>query len=557
MHRSSGCPIPLPGPEYGQEDEVSRLIFERAPIGMLIAGPDGRVERVNPAMCLLLGYTEEELLAPGASITHPDDRFLYRSIVAQMQEASVRFLSVESRYVRKDGATICALSQITAQKDRSGRLVRMIAQVVDLTDRVQLQRRIQDLAYTDPLTRLPNRRALIEAIDNRIVRHALDPQRFAFFFLDLDRFTVINDVLGHTIGDQVLVGVARRVRTICGKTCMLARTGGDEFGLVVDSKDCAAADNLAAQIRTKLRHPLDIEGRSLSIGTSIGYASFPDDAGSRSEVMRNANVALHHAKLDLSGSQRYAPTLLRYSEDWLAVESALQQSIHDDQFEVFVQPVVQAGSRQTIYHEALARWRHDGQLKSPNTFIPIAEADGLIIEIDQLVARKALSGIAGDERCGINQISLNLSAISLRDERIVGHFENLLESLDLPGSAVLLEVTETAVLPDMEHARNTLGALRALGIKIAIDDFGTGYASFSLLRRLGFDVLKIDKSLVDGIGSDSSDENILEGLIGMGHNLGVQVVAEGVECAEQCHWLEAHGCDYLQGFHLGTPRPFC
>lgn len=557
MHYNTGCSMPLPGPEYGQDAELSRLIFERAPIGMIIAWPDGRVERVNPAMCMLLGYSEEEFLSPGTAITHPEDRLLYRSIISQMREPSVRFLSVESRYLRKDGTTLYALSQISAQRDASGQLVRMVAQVVDLTDRHRLQQRIHGLAYTDALTGLPNRRALIEALDARIVRHALEPQRFAFFFLDLDRFTVINDVLGHTIGDQVLVGVAERVQAISGKSSLLARTGGDEFGLVVELDDCAAADDLAAKIRAELRHPLEIEGRSLSIGISIGYATFPDDAGSRSEIMRNANVALHHAKLDFSGSQRYAPALLRYSEDWLAVESALQQSIHDDRFEVFVQPVVQAGSRQTIYHEALLRWRHDGQLKSPNTFIPIAEANGLIIEIDQLVARKALSRMARDEHCGINQISLNLSAISLRDERIVGHFRNLLESLDLPGIAVLLEVTETAILPDMEYARNTLGALRALGIKIAIDDFGTGYASFSLLRRLGFDVLKIDKSLIDGIGNDNSDENILEGLIGMSHNLGVQVVAEGVECAEQVHWLEAHGCDFLQGFHLGTPRPLC
>ena len=504
------------------DQEVFRILFERAPIGMLIARPDGSIERVNPAICELLGFSQEELMTPNISITHPDDSNLYDSIVTHMQDPSVHFLSVEKRYLRKDGTSIHALSKIAAQRDRAGRLVRMIAQIVDLTDRIKLERRIEGLAYSDPLTGLPNRRALIEAIDGRILRHSLENDCFAFLFLDLDRFKVINDVLGHGFGDHVLVSVARRVKSICVDACVLARIGGDEFGLVVDGADGATAAELGSKIRAELRKPFDVEGRSLSIGVSIGYASFPDDASSRSELLRNAGVALHHAKLDLSGSQRYLPTLRRYTEDWLAIESALQQSIHDEQFEVFVQPVVQAGSRQTIYHEALLRWRHGGELKGPDTFIPIAEADGLIIEIDRIVAKKALSRIAGNEPCGVGQISLNLSPISLRDERIVEHFRSLLDTLGVPGAAVLLEVTETAILPDMEHARITLDALRALGIKVAIDDFGAGFASFSL-----------------------------------GHNLGVQVVAEGVERADQCRWLESRGCDMLQGFHLGVPRPLC
>jgi len=557
MRRNTENVVAISPLETGYDEEVFRIIFERAPIGMLTARPDGSIERVNPAMCELLEFSEEELLAPDATITHPDDLTLYESIVKQMQEPSARFLSVEMRYLRKDGRTIHALSKIAAQRDRSGRLVRMIAQIVDLTARIELEERVQSLSYSDPLTGLPNRQALIEAIDGRIMRHSLEHQRFAFLFLNLDRFKVINDVLGHAIGDQVLIGITHRVQAICAHNSVLARIGGDEFGLLVDGADSDMAAKMAAQIRVDLRRPFEIEGRSLSIGVSIGYASFPDDASSRSEIMRNADVALHHAKLDLSGSQHYVPTLRRYTEDWLTIESALQQSIHDDQFEVFVQPMVQAGSRRTVYHEALLRWRHEGELKSPDTFIPIAEADGLIIEIDRMVARKALSRIAQDERRDVSQISLNLSAISLRDERIVEHFRDLLDSLDLPGAAVLLEVTETAILPDMEHARNTLDALRALGIKIAIDDFGAGFASFSMLRRLVFDVLKIDKNVVDGIGRNKSDESILEGLIGMGHNLGVQVVAEGVERAEQCRWLESRGCDLLQGFHLGVPRPLC
>ena len=557
MQRNTQNVVAIAESSIAFDQEVFRIIFERAPIGMLITRTDGSVERVNPAICELLGYSQEELLTPNISITHPDDLTLYESIVTQMQEPSVRFLSVEKRYVRKDGTTIHALSKIAAQRDASGQLVRMIAQVVDLTDRIALEQRIQGLAYSDPLTGLPNRRALIEAIDGRIMGHSLENRCFAFLFLDLDRFKVINDVLGHAIGDRVLVGVARRVQGISANACVLARIGGDEFGLVVDGADSATAAELAARIRAELRHPFQVEGRNLSIGVSIGYASFPDDAGSRSELLRNADVALRHAKLEVSGSQHYRPNLRRYTEDWLSIESALQQSILDDQFEVFVQPVVDAGSRKTVYHEALLRWRYENELKSPETFIPIAEADGLIIEIDRMVAKKALSRMAGNEPSGVSRISLNLSPVSLRDERIVDYFQELLDTLGVPGPAVTLEVTETAILPDMEHARSTLGALRALGIKIAIDDFGAGFASFSLLRRLGFDVLKIDKSLVDGIGREKSDESILEGMIGMGHNLGVQVVAEGVEHAEQCRWLESHGCDLLQGFHLGVPRPLC
>lgn len=537
----------------GHEQQTFHIIFERAPIGMFIARPDGNIERVNPAMCKLLGRSRQELLAPDASMVHPGDRPLYERIVGRLQGRLVHVFSREIRYLKRDGSSIPALSKIAAQRDRSRKLVRIVTQVVDLSDRVRLEERIQSLTYSDPLTRLPNRRALIEAIDDRL-RQGGD-EGFAFLFLDLDRFGVINDVLGHPVGDQVLIGVAKRVQAICGNRCLLSRTGGDEFGVIVDGDDGDQTAGLAARIRTELRKPLEIEDRSLSIGVSIGFARFPEDGASRSEIMRNADVALHHAKVDFSGLQRYLPTLHRYSEHGLAIESALQQSIHDDDFEVFVQPVVKAGSRKIAYHEALIRWRHDGDLKSPDAFVPIAEANGLIIEIDRMVARKALSRIAESVDCNISRISLNLSAISLMDEGIVEYFHGLLDSLRISGDAVIAEVTETAILPDMEHARNTLSALRALGVKVAIDDFGAGFASFSLLRHLGFDVLKLDKTLVDSIGQNSNDENILEGLIGMGHNLGVEVVAEGIESAQQCRWLEARGCDLLQGYYLGVPRP--
>lgn len=549
--------VALPNMDPGYDQEVFRILFERAPIGMLISRPDGDLDRVNPAICNLLGYTERELLAPGTIFTHPDDWLIHQGIVKQMHDPSVRFLSVELRLLKKNGATIHAMLNVAAQRSRTGKLVRMIGQIVDLTERVELERRAQGLAYSDPLTGLPNRRALIEAIENRVMRHPMDSQRFAFLFLDLDRFKVINDVLGHNLGDQVLNAVAQRIQAICTGTCVLARIGGDEFGLVIENAGEQTAAEIAGKIRADLRRPLEASGRNLTIGASIGIACFPDDGVTRGEIMRNAEVALHRAKLDMSGFQHYVPALHRYSEEWLTIESALQQSIHEGRFEVFVQPVVEAGSRRIVYHEALLRWRHQGELISPSTFIPIAEADGLIVDIDRMVSQKAISNIAQRSGTDVNRISLNLSAISLRDERIVEHFEDLLDRYGVSGKSLLLEVTETAILPDLEHARNTLNALRALGIKIAIDDFGAGFASFSLLRRLGFDVLKIDKSLTDGIGQKRSDESILEGLIGIGHNLGVQVVAEGVEHAHQCRWLESRECDLLQGFHLGMPRLLC
>lgn len=546
-------------PERDPLDErmLFRLLFERSPIGIIISRFDGIIEHVNPAICETLGFSERELLRPSKVFIHPDEFDLDTSICKQLKDPSVNLLTLERRFIRKDGTVLYALIKISAQRGEKGTLTRIISQVVDLTALRERDKRIHELAYSDPLTGLPNRRALIETIDDWIMKHPLEPRRFAILFLDLDRFKVINDVLGHNIGDQVLLAVVRRLKSLHHGANVLARVGGDEFALLVEAPGTGTVEAMVERIRQVLRQPFDVEGRSLSVGVSIGISCFPDDARSRSELMRNADVALHRAKLDMTGSQRYAPGLNRYTEDWLTVESELQQSINAGAFEIFVQPVVRSTTRETVYHEALLRWRHRGELKSPNAFIPIAEAGGLIIDIDRLVSEKAISAIASGKRSDVSRISLNLSAVTLRDEKIVSHFKRLLRRFGIVGASVLLEVTETAVLLDLEHARSTLDDFRALGIRVAIDDFGSGFASFSLLRNLRFDLLKIDRALTDGIGRNCADESILEGLIGLGHNLGVQVVAEGVESLGQCRWLESRGCDLLQGFHLGIPRPLC
>ena len=544
-------------PDHDPLDErtLFRLLFERSPIGIIISDPGGSIEHVNPAICETLGFSETELAGSGACYTHPDDVELETRVLSQLKDPSVNLLSFERRFLRKDGSTLHALVKISAQRDDGGELMRVISQVIDLTALRERDRRIHELSYSDPLTGLPNRRALMETIDDWILRYPLEPRRFAILFLDLDRFKVINDVLGHNVGDKVLLAVVDRLKTFSAPECVLARVGGDEFALLLRAPRAGAVRAMVDRIRCDLRQPFDIDGRSLSVGVSIGISCFPDDAHSRSELMRNADVALHRAKLDMTGSQRYDPSLSRYNEDWLAVESDLQQSITGKAFEIFVQPVVKSGSRETVYHEALMRWRHHGELKSPNAFIPIAETDGLIVDIDRLVSEKAISAIASGRRRDISRISLNLSAVTLRDERIVTHFKSLLREYGVLGGSILVEVTETAVLLDLQHARETLDEFRALGVRIAIDDFGAGFASFSLLRNLRFDLLKIDMALTKGIGRNPADESILEGLIGMGHNLGVQVVAEGVESLRQCRWLESRGCDLLQGFHLGVPRP--
>lgn len=546
-------------PERDPLDErtLFRLLFERSPIGIIISRPDGTIQHVNPGICDMLGFSQHELLGSSNVFFHPDDVDLDANIFEQLQDPSINLLSLERRFIKKDGTTLYALMKISAQRDEDSALVHTISQIVDLSALRERDKRIHELAYSDPLTGLPNRRALMETIDDWIMRNPLEPRRFAILFLDLDRFKVINDVLGHNVGDQVLLAVVQRLNSLYAGTNVLARVGGDEFALLVEASKTGTVEALVGRIRQALRQPFDVDGRSLSVGVSIGISCFPEDAKSRSELVRNADVALHRAKMDMSGSQRYAPGLNRYTEDWLTVESDLQQSINGRAFEVFVQPVVESNTRETIYHEALLRWRHRGELKSPNAFIPIAEADGLIVDIDRLVSEKAISAIASGKRNDVSQISLNLSAVTLRDESIVAHFKRLLRQFRVLGSAVLLEVTETAVLLDLEHARTTLDDFRSMGIRIAIDDFGSGFASFSLLRNLRFDLLKIDRALTEGIGRNSADESILEGLIGMGHNLGVQVVAEGVETLRQCRWLESRGCDLLQGFHLGVPRPFC
>jgi diguanylate cyclase (GGDEF)-like protein/PAS domain S-box-containing protein len=527
---------------------------------------DVRADRLfySPRWKAMLGYTESDIGdTPGEWLgrVHADDRAaLTQALDGHLAGATQHFES-EHRIQHRDGSYRWMLARGTAVRDQSGRATRVVGSQTDVTDRHEAEQRLQHDALHDALTGLPNRVLFLDRLDQamRRAQRRAPETCAAVLFADLDRFKVVNDSLGHHVGDRLLIAVARRLESALRPGDTVARLGGDEFTILLDDvNDAREATVIAERVLQTLAEPFHLDGRELVVAASLGNALADSDAAA-ADVMRDADVAMYRAKAD--GKGRHAVFDAHMHERVMArldLETDLRHAIEEDALEVFYQPIVQAATGRLVGFEALARWaRADGSFVEPAEFVPIAEETGLIVALGRRVLERACRTLAewralpGGE--GLT-VGVNVSHRQLSEPGFPAELEAVLAASGLDPRALRLEVREHDLARDGESTRRTLShVLHTLGVRWQIDDFGTGASSLRLLHRFPGDAIKIFGPLVSGMGHDGGSFEIVKAIVELAHNLGLEVVAEGVETAGQLEHLRVLGCEFAQGFHVSAP----
>jgi diguanylate cyclase (GGDEF)-like protein len=433
-----------------------------------------------------------------------------------------------------------------------------IASFADLSEQKATEEKIRHVAHHDALTGLPNRLHLQIGLEQIIAAAKRENQEVAVMFIDLDRFKVINDTLGHNIGDGLLVEVAHRLSDCVRESDLLARLGGDEFVVALSGDDAVnAAAQVAEKIIDRLAEPCRIEGHVLHSTPSIGISLYPHDGDSIESLMKTADTAMYHAKSKgRNNFQFFSPEMNLSSVARLQLEGSLHHALEHGEFAVHYQPQVEIVSGRLVGAEALIRWQHPERgMISPLEFIPLAEENGMILPIGTWVLRDVCRQIKAWRELGLTglRFAVNLSPRQFHQENLVGKIISILREFDVPASALELEITEGSVMENADTAVSLLNQMNQHGLSIAIDDFGTGYSSLSYLKRFPVSKLKIDRSFVMDIPGDPDDSAIAIAVIQLARSLGLKTVAEGVETAEQRQFLSDQGCDMLQGYWYSKP----
>lgn len=422
------------------------------------------------------------------------------------------------------------------------------------------ERHVNHLAYHDALTDLPNRRLFADQLEQRTESARRKGQPLALLFLDLDRFKLINDSLGHDVGDQLIKSVAQRLMGAVRKSDIVGRLGGDEFTVVVESVTSAQDAALIAQkLIDTMSEPFTLDGREIFVTVSVGIALYPFDGDRHGALLKNADTAMYRAKEHgRNNYQFYTAEMSARAMERLALENNLRRALDRDEFLLHYQPQVRSDSGEVVGYEALVRWNHpELGLVSPGEFIPLAEETGLIVPIGEWVLRHACRQARAwrDAGRGGLRVAVNLSGRQLRQQNLVEVVRQVLDETGLSPDGLELELTESSIMHKDQLTRSTLWALHEMGIRLSIDDFGTGYSNLGYLKRFPIDTLKIDRTFVRDIPADPDDAAIAMAIIAMAHNLKIDVVAEGVETEEQRSFLRERGCDIIQGYLVGRPAP--
>ncbi|WP_225592276.1 putative bifunctional diguanylate cyclase/phosphodiesterase [Pseudomonas sp. PDM15] len=549
--------------ERKRQDEEHRLaatVFEATSEGIVILDADYLLLSVNQAFSEVTGYRKEEVLGRSVAtlISSRDARRQYQLIRQELERhGSWRGELTETR---KNGELYPQWLQLNVVRDGRGRVSHIVGFFSDLSQRRQTEERLRYLSHYDELTGLANRSLFRERLHEAGERSRQDESRLALLHIDLDRFKLLNDSLGHEVADQLLRQMARRLIQAAPEADTVARLAGDEFAILLDDYgSLSALARTASRLLSKLRTPMDVGGHELVISASIGISLLPDNAREISALISQAGMAMQHAK-HLGGNtfQFYTDNLQACTLERLQMETQLRKGIEDGQLEVFYQPKLCLVDDSLNAAEALVRWRHPALgLVPPGEFIPLAEETGLIAPIGEFVLRQACLQAREWQRQGLAdlRVSVNLSVHQLRQGNLIGLVRQVLDETGLPPRLLELELTESQLLDNVENVIATFQQLRDLGVKLAIDDFGTGYSSLSYLKRFPVDYVKIDQTFVRDLSAGGEDAAITRAIIAMAHGLELKVVAEGVETQAQMDFLKAQHCDEIQGFLISPPVP--
>jgi diguanylate cyclase (GGDEF)-like protein len=461
---------------------------------------------------------------------------------------------VEHHIVAPGGREIWLRSNIIFATTSTGDLhVRGVT--VDITPQKESELKLFEAIHVDPLTRLPNRRALVDHVNHALLLARRNQSMLAIVMIDIDHFSTLNDSLGHESGDDVLLQVAARLQGCLGPTDMLARMGGDEFAIVMEEVDRVAltVEHLAERISAALEHKISVDGRELYLTASMGISLFPQDGHDYKEMMRNADTALYRVKAaGRNGWQFFDSSMARQVEHRLDMETALRHAIEHEEFRLLYQPQRSLQDGSIAGAEALVRWERPGVGMVPTQeFIRLAEENGFIVGLGNWVLRTACRQAVDWSKAGLKlRIAVNVSVMQLHQDDFVEQVRFALTLSGLPSHCLELEITEGALVSDVLGTLEKLRQIKAMGVELAVDDFGTGYSSLSYLKQMPVDRLKIDQSFVRDIPGDADDCAIVRTILAMAANLNLEVIAEGVESEGQLEFLRAEGCQEIQGFFL-------
>ncbi|HEX8719961.1 MAG TPA: EAL domain-containing protein [Pyrinomonadaceae bacterium] len=545
-----------------ESEERFRSAFDYSAIGMALVSPEGRWLQVNRSLCQILGYSEAELLVMSfQQITHPDELASVEAHVGQMLEGRTPTCQTEKRYFHKDGHVVWLYLSISRVRDAHGTGPRLIFQMQDITDRKQAERQLLHDAFHDALTGLPNRALFVDRLKLALARHKrLGAAQFCVLFLDLDRFKVINDSLGHAIGDQLLVGIARRLETCLRPGDTVARLGGDEFTVLLeDVSDTREVIAVAERIEKELSLPFNLGGHEVYTTASVGIAPSTTGYERPDDILRDADTAMYRAKsLGKSRHEVFDKEMHTRAVNLLNLETDLRRALDRREFSVYYQPIVSLEAGAVQGFEALLRWRHPSHgFIPPSEFIPVAEETGLILPLGRWALEEACRQMrewqAEFPAAAAMYVSVNLSGRQFASPELSAQIEGALEKTGLRPESLKLEVTESVVMGDTEKTIGMLRQLRALGVESSIDDFGTGYSSLSYLHHFPSTTLKVDRSFVGRMGEGDEDTEIVRTILLLARNLGMRVVAEGVETEAQLAQLRSLSCDYGQGYLFSKP----
>jgi diguanylate cyclase (GGDEF)-like protein/PAS domain S-box-containing protein len=541
--------------------------FDDAPIGIALVsvapGRPGRCLKVNRALCELTGYSPSQLEATGfETIAHPEDQARELTAMAELVAGETAGYELEERLVHSGGHSIWVMVNASLARDEAGRPLYCIRQIQGIDDRKRFEGQLEHLADHDPLTGLLNRRRFVRELSHQMAVARRYGTSGAVLFLDIDDFKFVNDTLGHNIGDEVITAVSSLIHERVRETDVAARLGGDEFAVLLPRATKQEAEALARSLVEEVRRGsvvvLGEERPRVTVSIGITVFDRPDDKMTADDVLVDADLAMYAAKE--GGRDRVA---FSSSDDLTRMKSRvtwtdrLREALDKDLFELHSQPILDLRRGEVSQHELLLRLRgEEDELIQPATFLYTAERFGLILDIDRWVLGEAMNLIATKQDAGQDlRLEVNISGPSISDPELPGFIEQQLKTTGIEPANLILEVTETAAIANMDQARKFAAGLSDIGCGFALDDFGAGFGSFYYLKYMSFDYVKIDGEFIRNLPASGTDQLILDSIVQMSKGLGKQTIAEFVGSQETVELLRDHGVDYAQGYHLGRPAP--
>jgi len=540
--------------------DLSTSIIQNATEGIMLTDRKGRIVSINKAFSTITGYHLTEVIGKPINFFrsnhHTDDFF--DAVTRQVKDFGV--WQGEMNNVRKTGEVFPSWISIQPSKDSSGQITNFIFYLRDISEIKFVETNLRQIALQDPLTGLPNRSHFLSRLAHALELARRNNQQVVVLYLDLDRFKVINDTYGHEKGDLLLKQVSERLISIGRRNDTIARMGGDEFTVLLEGTSVDSiigASTFAQKVLSLFNYPFQVDNHEFYVTSSIGISLYPNDGADVTTLMKNSDMAMYRAKeLGKNNFQFFSPELNERAYKQLDMEAYLRHAVDRNELRLEYQPIVDATTGKVSSVEALLRWENpDLGRVFPDVFIPLAESTGLIIPIGDWVLYTACDQVKSLQDSGWQdlKVSVNISGRQLERNTLVDTVKSALEKSKLPPSSLTLEITESLLMKNIKATRTILQELRLLGIGISIDDFGTGYSSLNSLMVLPIDTLKIDKSFILEVTSNPQNLLLVQGIIQIGHNLNLQVVAEGVETIEQADLLNLNTCDKLQGYYFSRP----